>query len=236
MIAVLLSRTATASTARRFAARLLAFTALLPLLSACSSVTLKPDPARTGPFYAPANVRKVDRLPASVRRIALLPCASAGPRLTEDTLGQLDRTLATTFTATARAELVPVSRETLARLFGRPAYVSTDPLPHEFLNRVASLAGADAVAFVDITGYSPYPPLSVGLRARLVTPDGGALWHFDDLFTASEPAVVNAARAHVLGRTTTTGAPTDLSRTILQNPAAFSDYVATAVWNTLPPR
>lgn len=209
--------------------------ALTLLLAACTSID-KADPARTGPFYTPPNVRALDRLPDTVRRIVLLPSAPAGPRLVEDTLRQLDRTFADTLTPAARAEIVPVSRDRLQRLFGQPAYASTDILPNAFLTRLAAETGADAFVFVDLTTYSPYPPLALGLRARLVTPDGAALWHFDNLFTAADPTVVNSARAHVLARPTTSGAPADLSRSVLQNPTTFAEYAATATWRTLPPR
>lgn len=217
--------------------RLLLAPALLAL-AACGSLP-RQDSARTGPFYTPANVRAEDRLPENIRRVALLPCASADSRLTDASLRELDPILAATLTRAARAEIAPVSRESLARLGGRPGLLSTAVLPRDLLARVAAETGADAVVFVDVTAYSPYPPLVLGLRARLVEIDGDtpeALWHFDNVFTAADPAVVNSARAHVLRRAAASTSPGDLSHTVLQNPLAFADYAAAAAWSTLPPR
>ncbi len=215
---------------------LLVAAALLPGLTACSSFTT-PDGARTGPFYAPANVRKIDRMPEGIRRIALLPCATAGPRLDGDTLRQLDRILGEELTAAARAEIVPVPRDRLARIAGHPELASTGLLPADFLPRLTAETGADAILLVDVTAYSPYPPLVLGLRARLIAAkDGSSLWNFDNVFTTSDPTVVNAARAHGIGRTSATSTPADLSYTVLQNPLTFADYVAAATWLTLPVR
>jgi hypothetical protein len=207
------------------------------LLFAGCGVVPKPDPARTGPFYTPANVRGVDRLPTSVTRIALLPCAPAAQGVSDDTLRDLDRVLAAALTRAARAEITPVDPVTFARLTGHPRMVSTAILPSDFLARIATQTGADALLLVDITTYSPYPPLSLGLRARLIDiKTGVSLWNFDNILSTATPAVVNSARAHHLGRTPATMTPGNLSYSVLQNPLMFADYVAHATWATLPPR
>jgi hypothetical protein len=215
---------------------------LLPLalaalaLAGCDTLP-KADGARTGPFYAPANVRGVARLPETLRRVALLPCAPADPRLTEDTLLDLDRILATALTRAARAEVTPLGRDAFARLAGRPRLLSTGMLPTDLLARVSAATGADAILLVDATAYSPYPPLALGLRARLIdAKTGEPLWNFDNVVSTTDATVVNSARAHALRRTPAAGAPGDLSHAILQNPLAFADYVADAAWATLPPR
>ncbi len=206
------------------------------LLSGCDTLP-KPDGARTGPFHIPPNVKAVPRLPDTVRRIALLPCASEDLGLTEDTLRDLDRILATALIRSARAEVAPVGRDAFARIVGRPALLSTATFPSDFLTRVADRTGADAILLVDVTACSPYPPLVLGLRARLVKISGREqLWNFDNIVSAADPAVVNSARAHVLQRTPVTKPPGDLSYTVLQNPLVFADYVADATWSTLPPR
>ncbi len=217
--------------------RLLLAAAVLPGLTACTSLIPKPDTAVTGPFYAPANVRKIDRMPEHIRRIALLPCAAVGPRLNSDTLDQLDRVLGAALTGAARAEVAQVPRERLALLTGRPELASTAVLPVDLLPRIASETGADAILLVDVTAYSPYPPLVLGLRARLVdAKDGNSLWNFDNVFSATDPTVVNSARAHALGRTTSTATPADFSYAVLQNPLIFADYASVTTWRTLPAR
>lgn len=208
------------------------------LLSGCDTLPLpKADGARTGPFYTPANVRAAPRLPENVRRIAILPCGAADPRLTEDTLRDLDRILATGLTRSARAEVSTLDRPTLARIAGRPNLLSTALIPVDFLDRVAAQTGADAVLFVDVTAYSPYPPLVLGLRARLIgIKDAAPLWNFDNIVSTADPSVVNSARARALKSTPAGAAPGDRSHAVLQNPPAFADFVADTVWATLPPR
>ena len=167
-----------------------AFLALL--LAGCETLPLsKPDGARTGPFYTPSNVRAAARLPESVRRIVLLPCGAADLRITEDTLRDLDRSLAAALTRSARAEISTLDRATLGRIAGRPNLLSTSVLPADFLARVSAATGADAVLFVDVTAYSPYPPLVLGLRGRLIeTKEAVSLWNFDNILstTSTPPA------------------------------------------------
>jgi hypothetical protein len=205
-------------------------------LAGCSAIP-KMDGARFGPFYTPANVHGVSALPESVRRIALLPCAGADSQLTETTLLDLDRILATTLTGSARAEITSISVDQLARFGARTRTLSTSTLPVDFLKRVAAETGADAVILTDVTAYSAYPPLSLGLRSRLVDiKTGAALWNFDNIFSANVTAVANSARAHLRNRASATLNPSDLSYIVLQNPLAFADYAAGATWSTLPPR
>ncbi len=222
------------------AAALLASLAALVTAPGCATVQKRADPARTGPFFTPANVRAADTLPADITRIVLLPVAAAAPGLSDTTLRELDEALAAALVESARAEVTPISRERLSRLAGRPALRSTDALPPDLPAKLAAETGADAVLFVDLTTYSPYPPLRVGLRARLVRLDPLAfadpLWSFDNVFSAADPAVTNSARAHALLREKSAPGPGDLSHAILQNPRTFADYVAGATWATLPPR
>lgn len=216
--------------------RLLSATVVLLALTACSALP-KRDPAVTGPFYVPDNVRKVERLPETVRRVALLPAGTDDAKLNDETLAAFDRVFAATLTRSARFEVVPLSRDAFARITRRRSLVSTAMLPADFVARVVHDTGADAIVFVDVTACSPYTPLALGLRIRLVdAKTGSALWNFDNLFSAAEPAVANSARAHALARTGATGTPVDLSHSVLQNPLIFADYASAAAWSTLPPR
>jgi hypothetical protein len=95
---------------------------------------------------------------------------------------------------------------------------------------------ADAVLFVDVTAYSPYPPLALGLRTRLAPiRETEILWATDLHFSAADPSVANSARRHALSLAKSSG-PADLSHTILQNPTRFAGYAAAATFATLPPR
>ncbi|MFO1450516.1 MAG: hypothetical protein U1F61_20320 [Opitutaceae bacterium] len=194
------------------------------------------DGARQGPFFTPTNTRGVERLPAAIRRVALLP-AAGGPGVVEESLIRMDEALLAEFTRTARAECVPVSRELLARIAGVRQIDSAAALPHDLLSRIKSSTQADAVVFVDITSYSPYPPLAIGLRAKLVNVESSdILWAFDAIFDSAKPAVRNSARRHALAEGNTFTMTADMSATILQNPSRFAAYVGAATFATLPPR
>jgi hypothetical protein len=132
--------------------------------------------------------------------------------------------------------VVPLSRPACARLTGARAIRSVETLPHDFLTRLVADYAADAVLFTDVTTYSPYPPLALGLRAKLVRTDNGSiLWSFDTIFSATDTSVVNAARRHWLD-TAPSGTPADFSITALQSPQRFAAYAASAAFATLPPR
>lgn len=205
------------------------------VLTGCESVPSM-DSARTGPYFIPQNVRGVDRLPANVRRIALVPVAGLAT-VPESSLARLDEAFLAELTRSARAESILVTRDLMARLTGSRQLFSTDALPHDFFAKLSGATQADAVLFVDLTAYAPYPPLKLGIRAKLVgIASGQMLWAFDNLFDANQPSVVNAARKHYLDANPSSSRKGDLSSTVLQNPSRFGTYVASATFVTLPLR
>ena len=193
------------------------------------------DSARTGPFFTPQNVQRSARLPAEVRRVLVLP-AACEIALADNQLMKLDEIIRQSLSQKARFEVTPLSREACARYTGSRAINSTAALPHDFLARLATDYAVDAVLFVDITAYSPYPPLTIGLRTKLArTSDQELLWAFDNTFSTVDPTVVNAARRYWL-KTAPGNAPTDFSNTVLENPARFTTYATSAAFDTLPTR
>jgi hypothetical protein len=208
--------------------------ALVALLAGCSELP-KPDPLKSGPFFTPVNVKSAGPLPAEVKRVVLLP-SWGGPELTEQTLDRVDTAEQTEVTKTNRFETVVLSRETLYRLAGKRSLSSVENLPAHFLERLTKDYGADAVLFSDVTSYSPYPPLVLGLRCKLARlSNGDILWAADNVFSAAEAGVTNSARkfARELGADR---GPADLSHAILQNPSRFAAYVSAATFSTLPSR
>jgi len=209
--------------------------AVAGLQSACETIP-PTDGARIGPFFSPANVRGIERMPAAVRRIALLPTAG-NAQISEESLIKLDESLLAELTRTARAETVAVPRELLARLAGARQVDSTTALPHDLLSKIKAVTQADAVVFVDVTSYSAYPPLMVGIRSKLVDlSTADILWAFDSLFDASIPMVRNAARRHQLADAPNLGMKADMTTVILQNPTRYAAYVGAAMFATLPRR
>lgn len=213
------------------------FAALLcALLAGCTtSPAGYTDPARTGPFYAPKNFAGDPALPATIRRVVLLP-VHAGALASPEQAGSLDQSLLTALQRQARFEVVAFTREDSRRLFGQPAFDSSGALPAGYLSRIAERHGADAVLFVDLTAYDAYRPLVVGFRAKLATArEVRLVWTFDEIISAANPAVANSARRHYLAADRS-GQPVDLSQTALQNPARFAGFAADVMFGTLPPR
>jgi hypothetical protein len=218
--------------------RLLFLAALAAGLVGCAHTPIR-DGAKAGPFFEPSNVLTASQLPANIRRVLLLPLSSDGLALTEDHLAPLDATFLTELTRTARFEIVTVSRGQLAQLTGLRQVSSTTQLPPAFLDHLLNIYNefaADGILFVDLTTYSPYPPLTVGVRTKLAhVRDSQILWASDLLFSAADPLVANSARRHAL-RSSRHAGQGDLSHTILQNPTRFAEYVAATTFATLPQR
>jgi len=212
--------------------------ALLSLALVSCSVLPKPDGAVAGPFYTPTNVKAIAKIPAEVRRVIVLPVAG-GPAMTEETLLKLDAICQGELTRTARFEVVPLSRNALAEITGLRQISSVEKLPTILIDKLFNIYnsyGADAVLFIDVTTYTPYPPLVLGLRTKLArVTDGEIIWAADNVFAAAEPAVANSARHHALALGSDRG-QVNLSHTILQNPQRYAGYVAAATFLTLPPR
>ncbi|MDD2763125.1 MAG: hypothetical protein PHE83_04005 [Opitutaceae bacterium] len=218
-----------------WSARALLGVAALWLAGGCASVEGLGDPAARGPFFEPVNHTGRSRLPDSIRRVVLLPAAGV-PGVPTETLASFNPVLLAALQQSGRFEVVVADRPALWRLFGIRAVLSTDALPSEFLSMLAREYGADAVMFIDITAFSPYPPLTVGLRAKLATTtDSAILWAFDTLFSAQDPAVANAARRYDR-RQHPAMEPGDAGYTVLRSPAHFAAYAAEAAFATLPPR
>jgi hypothetical protein len=191
------------------------------------------DAARVGPFFQPANLAAAPSL-GGLRRVVLLP-VDAGALAPSETAASLDPVFRAALQQQNRFEVVTLSREECLRRFHRESLPSAGALPHDLMPTLKSEFAADAVLFVDLTAYSAYRPLAIGLRAKLATLDGTRLlWSFDNVFSAADPTVANAARHHFLGADRA-GIPADFTSSVLQSPGRFADYAATTMFATLPP-
>jgi hypothetical protein len=192
------------------------------------------DPARVGPFYSPTNYSGDAQLPATLRRVVLLPVAggSIAPAESAATLVPL---LAAELQKQNRFEVIPLTREETLTRFRLEEISSTAAVPPSFMPQLRRDYAADGVVFVDLTVYKVYRPLSIGLRAKLVSTEGDArvLWAFDDVFAATDPKVANSARRH-FAETDRHGAPADFTHAVLQSPSRFASYAAAEMFATLP--
>jgi hypothetical protein len=210
---------------------LVAGCAALLAMSGCATPAFN-DPARAGPFFVPPNHAGESNLGA-IRRVVLLP-VWGGAVVSDETAAELDAIFTAALQRENRFEVVSFSRQESRRRFHSEALSAASVLPPELFPLLQREFGADAVMLIDVTTYSAYRPLALGLRAKLASIDGARLvWSFDNEFSANNPAVANSARHHFLGAGS--GLPADLTPSVLQSPGRFADYVAAAMFQTLPP-
>ncbi|MDX2186041.1 MAG: hypothetical protein SFV32_03840 [Opitutaceae bacterium] len=218
-----------------------ALTLLLTLAAFTSCADLpKPDPLAIGPFYEPTNVRKnVLHLPLDVRRVLLVPLASTGPSIPEENMNAMDAVFQTELNRTQRFEVVALNRDQLADLIGRRQVSSTEVIPALFVEKILrtdNRFGADAVLFVDVTDFKAYPPVSIGVRSKLIRiSDMSVLWAADLNLAADDRRVINSARKYARHLGSDAG-PVDLSHTVLQSPTRFAAFAAHTTFGTLPER
>jgi len=210
--------------------------AFCALLTACSGLHMPgADSAKIGPFYTPTNTTNRGPLPISMRRVLVLP-ASGTAQMTEETLRSIDEQVNAELTHTAKFETVSMTRDDLKQMFGQFSFSSVAELPMGFFEKLAKTYGVDAVLFTDITTYSPYPPLSIGVRQKLARASDRVIWWAaDNVFSASDASVANSARRTALKLGADRG-PGDLSHTILQNPTRFAAFAFSETFATLPSR
>lgn len=187
-----------------------------------------------GPFFTPTNFVGVAELPPEVRRVALLPLSGL-EGLPSESVAALEMAARTALLATGRFEVVPVDPALVRAVAGKAAVSSVELLPPALFERIVRDQAADAVLLVDVTLFRPYPPLAVGVRAKLASTQGPRpiLWAFDTLFDVRNPAVANTARRHASGGHS---GLVDPGPTALQSPSRFAAYVFTDTFAALPKR
>jgi hypothetical protein len=218
--------------------RLVCLACMLPvLLSGCSLMPASVRRAMAAP-YKPANVSvKQATMPASIRRVAVLPLPrvrgddnqTAGASLLEPVfLAELQKRKV--------FEVIPISAETARELSRGDSWSADAALPPDFFDRLHKLTACDAVVFVSLTAFRPYPPLQTGWKARLVDcQNRDTWWAVDEVFDAGSESVVAAAETYA--RTELAQPNPLLTDTgVLHSPLRFGQYTANAVAHTLPSR
>lgn len=211
----------------------LSIAALGLLFGGCQSARIG-DPARVGPFHSPTNYSGEVQLPATLRRVVLLPVAG-GSIAPAESAAALMPLLVAELQKQNRFEVVPLTREESLTRFRLEEISSTAVVPPSLISQLRRDYAADGVVFVDLTVYKSYRPLAIGLRAKLVSTEGDArvLWAFDEVFSATDPKVANSARRH-FAETDRHGVPADFTHAVLQSPSRFASYAAAEMFATLP--
>lgn len=217
-------------------ARRLPLLLLLIFVSGCETITM--TDSVFGPSYVPTNVSVASpRLPENCRRVAMLPLAAASADATwEQGRQDLEPVVRTELTKCGRFEAIFVSTSQMSEWTTKRSWRATDVLPADMLARVHSETGCDAILFIELSDYRPYPPVAIGWKARLVEwPSRRDLWAVDEVFDSGREKVVNAARRYQMEQQKLSGALQE-SRSILASPRRFAQYTLQALFETLPAR
>ncbi|MEO6004638.1 MAG: hypothetical protein ABIS43_15895 [Opitutus sp.] len=192
------------------------------------------DGSRVGPFFTATNHGGDTQLPAGLRRVVLLPIA-AGTVAPAESAAALDAVFITELQRQNRFEVVTLTRAECLQRFQAEEFSSVGALPADLMKRLRQEFAADAVLFVDLTVFKAYRPLALGVRAKLATlgDDVRLVWTFDNVYSASDAAVANSARAHFVN-SERGGVPADMTPAVLQSPSRFGTYVAADMFSTLP--
>lgn len=186
--------------------------------------------------YRPANVLSATIWPVAVKRVAVLPLACGLVDVPADYFSAHDPIWRAALQGSHRAEFVSVTRADLVRWSGRSSVSAAQRLPPDFLERVAAFTGAEAVAFLEVTSFSPYGAVSIGFRARITeVASKGTLWALEDVIHIDETSVLQVAKDVLSRRETRSSSASELNGVRL-TPSRAIGYVAGAIAQTLPPR
>lgn len=177
-------------------------------------------------YFAPAKTGE------QFRRVALLPMHSGN--LPDQYVRALDAAFLSELSKRGLFEIVPVSRTQMESLFGERQFASTDPLPADALKQLQERYGVDGILFTDLTHFSPYRPVSMGVRAKLVAANTGQIrWAFDYVFDAGNAAVAGAAKRFQMTYSNEQQPLTSDGGSILLSPTRFAKYVASETYASL---
>ncbi|HNX04968.1 MAG TPA: hypothetical protein PKI32_05675 [Opitutales bacterium] len=217
-------------------AKTFALLALAILVSGCTTQKKNSVPREAYQSkYTPRNVAGLPKIPATVRRVVVLPIYWDRDA-DSDFVADLDVIFQLALQRTNAFEIVPVPRAQMYKFFHAYQLSSVQVLPDDLMQVLKTQYAADAVLFLDLTVNRPYRPISIGIRARLVEIDGKSMiWAVDSIFDSADPAVARAA-LDFSNRSTFNRYPVDSTGGILMSPRAFAGFAADTLFGTLPPR
>jgi hypothetical protein len=189
------------------------------------------------PSFRPDNIYQAeDSLPPELRRVALLPFGTRS-RNTEMEFAKktLWPVLLSQLHSSKLFEVIPVSPDELMHITGLKQWNSDQPLPSEFLESLRDTLGVQGVVIPELTVYTPYEPLAIGWRIKLIdTEEPRILWALDEVFDSSLPEVAAAARRY--GAKQQAERPNGSHQPVLQSPRMFANYATSAIVSTIPGR
>jgi hypothetical protein len=171
---------------------LICLAALSSLTTGCESrrsITAQQRPDSPQNWFLPTNPGRV------MRRVAMLPVYHA--RIPGEVLKDIDAALVAELSKKAVFEVVPLSRAEMEGLIGVREISSVERIPGDLFRKLQEQYGVEGVMLTDLTHYSPYRPVSVGVRSKLVDIESGRIhWASDVLLDSSNAGVATAAREY----------------------------------------
>ncbi len=188
-------------------------------------VTVKQRPDAPQNWFLPTNPGR------AMRRVAMLPAYHA--RIPGEVLKDVDAALMAELSKKAAFEVVQLSRVEMEQLIGLREVSSVETLPGDLFRKLKEQYGVEGVMFTDLTHYSPYRPVSVGVRSKLVDIESGRIhWASDVLLDSGNSIVAAAARAYQKSFCRDNFPVDSDGGTVLMSPrlfvkfAAFSNYAS----------
>jgi hypothetical protein len=180
----------------------------------------------------PQNYFSGEPIGIPMRRVALLPIYN--DKYPAEQLRVLDAAFNAELTKKSIFEVVPVSRPAMEGLFGHRQIASVENLPADLLDKLRDRYGVDGIVFTDITHYSPYRPLGIGVRAKLVDAASGEIrWAFDYIFDSGNPAIAQAAKTYQTRYNADNLPIAGDGGTVLISPTRFARFVANQTYVSL---
>lgn len=160
-----------------------------------------------------------------IKRVAILPAYHA--KLPGETLKEIDSALNAELSKKAVFEVVPITRSTMELLTDRREISSVERVPGDLFRKLRDQYGVDAVMFNDLTHYSPYRPVSLGVRSKLVDIEtGGIHWASDVMLDSGNANVAASARAYQKVLCRDTSPMKGDGGTVLMSPRLFAQFAA----------
>ena len=190
-----------------------------------------------GKEWEPANIFwRSEPMPIDMRRLAILPIATEqNDSILEEGRKNLADILGTELRKTAYFDFVNVSEADLERWSGRGAWKLSDELPETLLDEIRIRTGCDALLFVELSGYRPYAPVSMGWKLTIVDAmEHHIWWSVDETADSGRQDVARGAKRYFKENLSESNNKTiGLS---LKSPRRFGQYVLNKLVGTMPPR
>lgn len=162
------------------------------VLAACQSrhaSAVKPRPDAPQNWFLPTEPGRV------MRRVAMLPIYHA--RLPGEILKDVDVALTGELAKKSLFEVVPISRPEMEALINVREVASVERIPGDLFRKLRDQYGVEGVMLTDLTHYSPYRPVSIGVRSKLVDIETGRIhWASDVMVDSGNGDVAAAARRY----------------------------------------